>query len=242
MSKNTRKKSPWTILVVMLISMVAGAICMNKVAPVLSNIMADLNITSGSQAGLLMSIFTFSGIILSIPMGVLITKYGTFKTGLFSLVAIIVGSALGAVSSGYGIMLVSRLIEGLGLMFLGTIGPAAVAAAFAGRNGGTAMNNNMFIASSNLCGRDLTSWFMGGSSIIGPSSTMTEVFYYGGKKFLEDGADESGIQTAVIDLSDIRHSFMEAVWAGGMEKCDWTPERYIAWYQDAIDTDFWGNH
>lgn len=83
MSKNTRKKSPWTILVVMLISMVAGAICMNKVAPVLSNIMADLNITSGSQAGLLMSIFTFSGIILSIPMGVLITKYGTFKTGLF---------------------------------------------------------------------------------------------------------------------------------------------------------------
>ena len=96
MSKNTRKKSPWTILVVMLISMVAGAICMNKVAPVLSNIMADLNITSGSQAGLLMSIFTFSGIILSIPMGVLITKYGTFKTGLFSLVAIIVGSALGA--------------------------------------------------------------------------------------------------------------------------------------------------
>lgn len=139
MHKNTGKKSPWTILVVMLVSMVAGAICMNKVAPVLSNIMADLKITSGSQAGLLMSIFTFSGIILSIPMGVLITKYGTFKTGLFSLSAIIVGSALGAVSSGYEIMLASRLIEGLGLMFLGTIGPAAVAAAFAGLNGGTAM-------------------------------------------------------------------------------------------------------
>lgn len=105
-----------------------------------------------------------------------------------------------------------------------------------------AMNNNMFIASSNLCGRDLISWFMGGSSIIGPSSTMTEIFYYGGKKFLEDGADESGIQSAVIDLSDIRHSFINAVWAGGMEKCDWTPERYIEWYQDAIDTDYWKNN
>lgn len=139
MSDNTRRKSPWTILTVMLISMVAGAICMNKVAPVLSSIMADLNITSSSQAGLLMSIFTFSGIILSVPMGVLTTKYGTFKTGLFSLIAIIAGSLLGAVSSGYGIMLVSRLIEGLGLMFLGTIGPAAVASAFAGQNGGTAM-------------------------------------------------------------------------------------------------------
>lgn len=140
MGNNTAgKKSPWAILVVMLISMVAGAICMNKVSPVLSVIMEDLNIASSSQAGLLMSIFTFSGIILSIPMGVLTTKYGTFKTGLFSLIAIIVGSALGAVSSGYSMMLVSRLIEGLGLMFLGTIGPAAVSAAFAGQNGGMAM-------------------------------------------------------------------------------------------------------
>lgn len=139
MNSTTNKKSPWTILTVMLISMVAGAICMNKVSPVLSNIMADLNIASSSQAGLLMSIFTFSGIILSIPMGVLTTKYGTFKTGLFSLAAIIAGSVLGAVSSGYGLMLFSRLVEGLGLMFLGTIGPAAVAAAFAGQNGGTAM-------------------------------------------------------------------------------------------------------
>ena len=75
MSNAIKKKSPWVILVVMLISMVAGAICMNKVAPVLSNIMEDLNITSSSQAGLLMSIFTFSGIILSVPMGVLTTKY-----------------------------------------------------------------------------------------------------------------------------------------------------------------------
>lgn len=104
-----------------------------------------------------------------------------------------------------------------------------------------AMNNDMFIASSNLCGRDLTSWFMGGSSIIGPSSTMTEVFYYGGKPFLADGADESGLQSAVIDLSDIRHSFMNAVWAGGMERCDWTPERYMEWYKDAADTDYWKN-
>lgn len=102
-----------------------------------------------------------------------------------------------------------------------------------------AMNNDMFIASSNLCGRDLSSWFMGGSSIIGPSSTMTEVFYYGGKPFLAEGADESGIQSAVIDLSDIRHSFMNAVWAGGMGRCDWTPERYIEWYKDAVRTDYW---
>lgn len=139
MADAKKTKNPWMILVVMLISMMAGAICMNKVAPVLINIQEDLAISSSAQAGLLMSIFTFSGIILSIPMGVLTTKYGTFKTGLFSLICIIAGSVLGAVSGGYGMMLISRLIEGVGLMFLGTIGPAAVARAFAGRNSGTAM-------------------------------------------------------------------------------------------------------
>lgn len=137
--KAAKKHSPWLILIVMLISMVSGAICMNKVAPVLSSIVADLSISSGTLSGLLMSVFTFTGIILSIPMGVLTTRYGTFKTGLFSLLAIVAGSVLGAVSTGYSLLLISRLIEGLGLMFLGAIGPAAVAGAFAGANGGTAM-------------------------------------------------------------------------------------------------------
>jgi predicted MFS family arabinose efflux permease len=139
MNETKKNKSPGMILVTMLISMMAGAICMNKVAPVLINIQEDLGISSSAQAGLLMSIFTFSGIILSVPMGVLTTKYGTFKTGLLSLIAIIAGSVLGAMSNSYTLMLGSRLIEGIGLMFLGTIGPAAVARAFAGRNSGTAM-------------------------------------------------------------------------------------------------------
>lgn len=105
-----------------------------------------------------------------------------------------------------------------------------------------AMNNNMFIVSSNLCGLDKVSWFMGGSSIVGPSSTMTEVEYYAGKPFLEDGADESGINAATVDLSCTRHSFLDSVWAGGIEKCDWRPDRYIEWLKNAQETDYWKNH
>ncbi|MEE3362169.1 MAG: hypothetical protein VZQ84_01275 [Anaerovoracaceae bacterium] len=105
-----------------------------------------------------------------------------------------------------------------------------------------AMNNNMFIVSSNLCGLDKVSWFMGGSSIVGPSSKMTEVEYYAGKPFLEDGADESGINAATVDLSGIRHSFLDSVWAGGIEKSDWRPDRYIDWMNKAIETDYWKEH
>lgn len=136
--ENKRTLNPAAVLVIMLISMVAGAICMNKMSPVLSFVMADLGITTG-QSGILISIFTLSGIFLSIPMGVLTTRYGVFKTGLFSLIAIVAGSALGAVAQNYGLMLFSRFIEGIGLMFLVTIGPASVGSAFSDEKRGTAM-------------------------------------------------------------------------------------------------------
>ncbi len=137
--KSNTAKAPAVILVVMLLSMMAGAICMNKVAPILINITDDLNITDGTLSGLLISIFTFSGILLSIPMGVLTTKYGFFKTGLFSLIMMVAGSALGAVSTTYAVLFISRFIEGIGMMFIGTIGPAVIARVYAGRNTGSAM-------------------------------------------------------------------------------------------------------
>lgn len=71
-----KKKSPVLVMIIMLISMTAGAICMNKMGPVLASITSDLCITN-AQSGLLVSIFVLSGIFLSIPMGMLTTKYGT---------------------------------------------------------------------------------------------------------------------------------------------------------------------
>ena len=92
------------------------------------------------------------------------------------------------------------------------------------------------------CGRDVTSWFMGGSSILGPSTTMTHFHYYAGQPFLSEHADESGMRSAVIDLSGTRHSFLESVWGGGIENGDWRPDRYIQWLREAIETDYRGRH
>lgn len=133
-----KKKSPVLVMIIMLVSMTAGATCMNKVGPVLTDICNDLNITT-AQSGLLVSIFVLSGIFLSIPMGVLTAKYGTFKTGLFSLICLVVGAAMGAVSTGYGMMMVSRFLEGIGLMFLLCIGPPAVGKTATDTNRGTLM-------------------------------------------------------------------------------------------------------
>lgn len=101
------------------------------------------------------------------------------------------------------------------------------------------VNNDMFVATSNLCGKDITSWFMGGSSIIGPSSTAAEEHYYAGKPFLAEGADESGLVSATVNLSTVRNSFLNNVWAGGIGTGDWSPDKYIAWYAEARDNNYW---
>ena len=71
---------------------------------------------------------------------------------------------------------------------------------------------------------------MGGSSIIGPSIIPTHIHYYAGKKFLEPGAAEPGIQDATIDLSAVRHSFLQYVWPNKENHGDWRPDQYIDWY------------
>ncbi|PKM59987.1 MAG: MFS transporter [Firmicutes bacterium HGW-Firmicutes-4] len=138
-AENVKKQSPGAILFIMLLSMTAGALCLNKVSPVVTQIIESLGLTGDAQAGMLISVFVFSGIILAIPVGMIITRYGMFKTGLVAIIAILIGSVIGALAVSYEVLLVSRIIEGIGLIFLATIGPAAVGESFSEKHRATAM-------------------------------------------------------------------------------------------------------
>lgn len=131
--------SPGLVLFMMLMSMTAGAMCLNKVAPIVPFLTESMGLTGAGQAGLLMSVFVFSGIFLAIPSGVIITKYGYYKTGIIALAATLAGSLIGAFSPGYAVMLASRIIEGIGLILLMTLGPAAVGRVFSDAKRGSAM-------------------------------------------------------------------------------------------------------
>ena len=91
-----------------------------------------------------------------------------------------------------------------------------------------AHNNSMYIATSNLFGQDKRSWFMGGSSIIGPASRSPEIHYYAGKKFMDPGADQGTVETATIDLSLTDLSFLAPVFT----ERKWRPADYIEWLRD----------
>lgn len=97
-----------------------------------------------------------------------------------------------------------------------------------------AHTNDMFIVSSNMYGKDVTTYFMGGSSIIGPGSKPPHIFYYAGTPFEEEGADEGTIAKATIDLSIVKKSFLNGIW----ENPDWRPDLYARWFDKVTETGF----
>lgn len=98
-----------------------------------------------------------------------------------------------------------------------------------------AHSDDIFIATSNMYGRDVTTWFMGGSSIVGPAAQVPEVYYYAGCPFGEKGADQGTVVKATVDLSIVRKSFYNGVWTFP----DWRPDLYKEWLEKILETDFW---
>lgn len=93
--------------------------------------------------------------------------------------------------------------------------------------------NQMFVVSSNLCGKDLFNEFWGGSSIIGPSRNFWEVYYYAGLKFTDEKAIEAEIYTATIDLTlaDCNIFHPNPLIDGAT---DYRPAKYIEMCEDVL--------
>jgi len=94
---------------------------------------------SAGMAGLLMSVFAVTGFILALPAGFIFQRLGIRASGLIAILAITLGSALGALSLDMGTMLVSRFIEGAGMIFISIVAPAIIALWFSPEKRGRAM-------------------------------------------------------------------------------------------------------
>jgi predicted MFS family arabinose efflux permease len=131
-------RSPWFVLVVMLLTGLAGTINYYKVPPLLPSLMASFHL-AGARAGLLMSVFAVVGILFSIPAGIVITKLGYRLSGIVAVISISIGSVTGALSSTAAAMLAGRFMEGIGFNLLALTGPTIVAVYFSGRKRATAI-------------------------------------------------------------------------------------------------------
>ena len=133
-----KSRSPWLILIIILLASMAAPLNQFKVPPVMPLLMEAFG-TSAVQAGLLMSLFAITGLFLAIPAGFIFQRLGYRLTGMIAILSLVIGAALGAVTRGFDIMLVSRLIEGLGMCLMSVVAPAVIALWFSREKRGKAM-------------------------------------------------------------------------------------------------------
>ena len=138
MRANTSYRSAWFTVFVLLTASVAAPLNQFKVPPVLPLLMDAFGLSVG-RAGLLMSVFAVTGLILALPAGFIFQKLGYRITGLLAVGSVIVGASIGGVSTSTGVMLISRVIEGVGLSFMTVVAPAVIAIWFPADKRGTPM-------------------------------------------------------------------------------------------------------
>ncbi|HWD64886.1 MAG TPA: MFS transporter [Solirubrobacteraceae bacterium] len=94
----------------------------------LPSVAHDLHVTSASTALILSAYFAAYALLL-FPGGRLVDRFGARPVALFGLVVFAVGAALGAVVSDLGLLVGTRVIQGVGA---GLVSPAALAGAVSG--------------------------------------------------------------------------------------------------------------
>ncbi len=116
----------WPLIAVsMLLFGTAIATTQYKVPVIMGDLMAqfDMNVDSASW---LMSIFTFVGIVLAIPTGILAKKFGPRNVLMAAAALSLVGAIVGSLATNAGMLIFSRGIEGVAFIFVTICGPLCV--------------------------------------------------------------------------------------------------------------------
>ena len=106
--------------------------------PLLTDAAAEFNI-SEAQAGLLMSLAVVPGIILALPAGFAVNKYGFRLLGFVSTLSVAAGSLITALADSFFLALLGRFVLGVGGAFIVVGTPAVISQWFERRDLGKAM-------------------------------------------------------------------------------------------------------
>ena len=110
----------WVILILAYLCMLGFAFTLQSLPPLLTLIMGELNLTH-TEAGLLMSFFVLPTIFLAILAGFLSDRWGPFKTGVISLILLIIGTLVFAVGGSFLYAGLGRVIAGIGAVTISIV-------------------------------------------------------------------------------------------------------------------------
>lgn len=116
----------WAVLCVTVLAGVSAPLNQFKVPPLMPVLMEKFNLDLAT-AGLMMSVFAITGLALALPTGIIIQQLGPKITGLVAIACLVIGSSLGALAGSTGLLLISRLLEGIGMGLIAVVGPALIA-------------------------------------------------------------------------------------------------------------------
>ena len=116
----------WAVMISLFIIGIAMAWGQNKILPVVTIIMADLNV-SAAVAGWISSIFGLMGIVLAFPAAGMIRKIGVRASIITSVVVSFAGAIIGFFAPNEIVLLIGRVVEGFGVGGIGVCAPACIA-------------------------------------------------------------------------------------------------------------------
>lgn len=119
------KNRSWSVTLSAIFAGIVIAIIQNKVIPCLSALQESFSIDM-STAGWLSSVFCIMSIIVSFPAAIITNRLGVKKTCLYSLVCAGAGSILGLFSTSVFLLMLSRVIEGVGAGLISIAVPSII--------------------------------------------------------------------------------------------------------------------
>lgn len=128
----------WVILMLSYLCMLGFAFSLQSLPPILTLIIKELDLTH-TQAGLLMSLFALPTVFLAVLFGSLSDRRGPFKIGVISLILVIVGALIFALSHTFVYAGLGRVIAGLGAAAISVVSAQIVSQWFREGELGTAM-------------------------------------------------------------------------------------------------------
>ncbi len=134
-------KSPsykWVVLGISFMLMLTFAISLQSLPPLLDKIAEDIAF-SNSQAGLLMGIYAIPGIFLPFLVAFLASKYNKKSIILIALLILILGLVTFAMAGSFTMLLIFRLLTGIGATTLVVLAPLLITIFFDQANMGIAM-------------------------------------------------------------------------------------------------------
>lgn len=128
----------WVVLFVSLYAFIAYAFSLQIASPLLEPFTEEFGI-SFTEASLVVSIVLLPGILLGLPAGLFVNRYGAKRLCIISLAAVSLSSLVTVAANSFSMLLIGRLILGIGGTFIIVATPSLVARWFAQEELGKAM-------------------------------------------------------------------------------------------------------